>query len=77
MLQIYKMIMKFIHLPTFIISLAFGIFLVYISVPPVKVIQVYPTPDNVDEIQYKDESGVCYGFKAKEVACKSAVKNKE
>ncbi len=61
--------MRFINIPVFVASLAFGIFLVYISNPKPDIIYVYPTPDNVDKLQYKDKSGMCFGFHAKEVNC--------
>ena len=61
--------MKFINIPAFIISLAIGIFLVYIGNPRPSIIYVYPTPDNVNEIQYKDRSGTCFGFEANQVSC--------
>ena len=55
--------MKFLNIPAFIISLALGIFLVYIGNPRPSIIYVYPTPDNVNQMQYKDRSGTCFGFK--------------
>ena len=61
--------MKFINIPVFIISLAIGIFLVYIGNPRPSVIYVYPTPDNLDQMQYKDRSGTCFGFESHEVTC--------
>ena len=38
--------MKFLNIPAFIISLALGIFLVYIGNPRPSVIYVYPTPQS-------------------------------
>jgi len=61
--------MKYIHIPTFIISLGIGFFLVYIITPPARVIYVYPNPDNIKELQYKDDSDLCYKFNEKEVKC--------
>lgn len=61
--------MKFFHAPTFILFLALGMFLVYISAPDTQTIYVYPTPDNVDKLQYKDKGGTCHSFSAKEVEC--------
>jgi hypothetical protein len=61
--------MKFISVPVFIISLAIGLFLAYITTPDPGIIYVYPNPDNIDKIQFKDEGGTCFGFKAKEVNC--------
>ena len=46
--------MKLINVPLFIASLSFGLFLVYITSPRPDIIYVYPTPDNLDKIQYKD-----------------------
>ena len=40
--------MKFISIPVFIVSLAIGIFVVYISQPPTQIIYVYPNPENED-----------------------------
>ena len=61
--------MKFINIPAFIISLSIGIFLVYIGNTRTSVIYVYHPPDNVDQIQYKDRSGTCFGFEAQQVTC--------
>ena len=61
--------MKFISVPVFIISLAIGLFLSYIVMPRPEVILVYPTPDNINTIQYKDQSGTCFGFTAKKIRC--------
>ena len=61
--------MKFLNIPAFIISLALGIFLVYIGNPRPSVIYVYPPPDNLNQLQYKDRSGTCFGFDAQEVTC--------
>ena len=46
--------MKFINGSVFIISLAIGLFMCYITAPPPDIIVVYPTPENINQIQYKD-----------------------
>ena len=61
--------MKFISLPIFIVSLAFGLFLSYINAPENKIIYVFPTPDNVNEVQYLDKANNCYEFSANKVEC--------
>ena len=48
------MISKYIDSKIFFISLAIGLFFVYINQPPPTIIYVYPTPSNIDKIQYKD-----------------------
>ena len=64
-------ISKYINLPVFIISLALGIFFVYVLDNNKKTIYVYPRPDNVDVIQYKDITGACYVPQQKETGCPS------
>tara|TARA_Y100001970_G_C13869806_1_gene668438 strand:- start:196 stop:429 length:234 start_codon:yes stop_codon:yes gene_type:complete len=61
--------MKFINVPIFIISLAVGFFFTYVTAPTPQAILVYPTPDNIQHIQYKDQSDGCFGFTSKEIAC--------
>ena len=61
--------MKFISVPIFILSLAIGIFVVYISQPPSQIIYVYPNPDNEDKITYKDKADNCFHFTSVEVEC--------
>ena len=57
--------MKYISVPVFIISLTIGLFMVYITNPNKEVVYVYPTPDNVENIIYKDKSSTCWKYKAK------------
>lgn len=61
--------MKFIIPQVFIISLAIGLLITYAITPRADVIFVYPTPDNVDKIQYRDKGGTCFGFSREEVKC--------
>jgi hypothetical protein len=61
--------LKYINLPVFIISLAIGLFFVYIYQSERRVIYVYPKPDNVDYIQYKDAAGTCFKAKQESVKC--------
>ena len=61
--------MKFISVPVFILSLAIGIFVVYISQPPTQVIYVYPNPENEDRVLFKDKADNCFRFTSKEVKC--------
>ena len=62
-------ILNFIDIPTFILSLGIGFFFVYISLPSIDVIYVYPNPDNIDKLLYKDKSGICQRFSARKVKC--------
>lgn len=62
---------KLFSLPIFLISLSIGLLFVYLNEPSPTVIYVYPTPDNVNNIEYKDRVGNCYTFEANEVQCPS------
>jgi hypothetical protein len=62
-------LLKYINIPLFIISLAIGLFFVYIYQADKRTIYVYPKPDNVDLIQYKDKAGTCFNVKQESVKC--------
>jgi hypothetical protein len=61
--------MEFFHPLAFFIALIVGLFFAYISTPNPKVIIKYPTPENAGKVVYKDNSGVCYKYHAKEIDC--------
>ena len=65
----YIMLFKYISMPIFIISLSLGILYVYLLNPSPNIIYVYPTPDNVNKIEYKDKADNCYQFSSTEVSC--------
>jgi hypothetical protein len=60
---------KFIDIRIFIISLAIGLFYIYIAEDYKKVIIMYPTPDNIKNTQYKDKTGNCFSYNLKEIKC--------
>ena len=63
------MIFNYISFSVFLISFAVGIFFVYILGPENKIIYVYPTPENVDEILFKDKADNCFYFQQQEIEC--------
>jgi hypothetical protein len=63
------MFLKYINIKVFLISLAAGLLFVYLSNPDPTLIYVYPTPDNVHKIKYKDKADNCFNFEANEIAC--------
>lgn len=65
------MFYKFINFKVFLISLALGLLFVYLSSPTPTVIMVYPTPDNVGRVEYKDNADNCFQFEATEITCPS------
>jgi len=64
-------IMKFINVRVFIASLLIGLIAVYIYVPEMRRIYVYPTPDNINRILYKDKADNCFSLESKEIKCPS------
>ena len=60
---------KFIDFRIFLISLAIGLFYIYISGDNKKVLIIYPTPDNINEYQYKDKTNNCFSYELNEVKC--------
>ena len=66
--NIYMNISQFVSIPIFIISLALGLFAVYILLPDNRLIYVYPNPENIDSIQYRDKTNACFSVKQKKVS---------
>lgn len=60
---------EFIDWRVFIVSLAVGLFFVYMVEPNMKTIYVFPTPENIHKIQYVDHSSTCFDFDKQEVPC--------
>jgi hypothetical protein len=65
------MFFKYISVKVFLLSLSVGLLFAYLSTPPPTIIHVYPTPDNVNEMEYIDKANNCFKFDAKEVKCPS------
>lgn len=63
------MLLNYISLPVFLISFAIGLFFVYILGPEMKTIYVYPTPENIDKILFKDKAENCFHFVEQNVEC--------
>jgi hypothetical protein len=66
---------KLIHLPSFIISLAIGIFLAYTTLDKKQIIYIYPNQDNYKTLQYKDKNGSCLNVTSTKVKCNNNIKS--
>ena len=61
---------KLINIYVFIISIIIGFIGVHlIGNGEMRKIYVYPTPENIDLIQYKDSTGTCFEFEQTNVQC--------
>jgi hypothetical protein len=63
------MILNYISLPIFLISFSIGLFLIYILGPEMKTIYIYPSPETVDKILFKDKADNCFYFEEEVVEC--------
>jgi len=66
---------EFIDWRLFIFSLALGLLFIYVVKPPMKTIYVFPTPENVDKVQYVDHVDNCFDFKPVETTCEKTTEN--
>lgn len=67
------MLFNYISLPIFLISFSIGLLFVYILGPEIKTIYVYPTPENVDKILFKDKAENCFHFEEEDIDCPTDV----
>jgi len=64
------MISKYINVPVFFASLVMGLLIVYFTMQnDLRKIYVYPTPENVDLLQYRDKAGNCFVYKPADTPC--------
>jgi hypothetical protein len=63
------MILNYISMPIFLLSFSIGLFFIYILGPEIKKIYIYPSPENVDKILFKDKAENCFYFNEENVEC--------
>ena len=62
-------VMPYVNIPVFLVSLIVGFLFVYLTMPKERMIYVFPNPENVDILQYKDKTNSCFHYKQTEVSC--------
>ena len=63
-------IFKIINLKVFLISLFLGLLFIYLKNDKKK-INVFPTPSNINDIEYKDKADNCFEYIMESVECPS------
>tara|TARA_A100001015_G_C15032576_1_gene734162 strand:- start:1145 stop:1372 length:228 start_codon:yes stop_codon:yes gene_type:complete len=56
----------------FIISFFIGIMYNHLNGPMIKIIKIFPTPDNHKNVLYKDKNKSCFAYHPREVPCDSS-----
>ena len=60
---------QFINFRVFLISLSIGLVFVYLSSSPHKIVYVYPTPNNLKQVEYIDKADNCFQFEMNKTQC--------
>jgi len=63
-------IFKALNWKLFLLSFLFGLIFIYFNDDKTK-ISVYPTPSNVDKVEYKDKAENCFEYTMEETKCPS------
>ena len=63
------MILNYISIPIFLTSFAIGLFFIYVLGPEMKTVYIYPSPENVDKVLFKDKAENCFYFEQQNVEC--------
>ena len=63
------MISKYVSIPVFLLSFIFGLIYIYVLGEDRKIIYKYPSPENYNNIIFKDKSEQCFQFKPVETNC--------
>lgn len=53
----------------FFLSLAIGLFVVYVFTPPPQLVVKFPSPYNAGNVIYHDDADTCFVYKADKTAC--------
>jgi hypothetical protein len=68
--QKFISVTKYINISIFLLTFLLGLIYIYCFDYKRKV-EVYPTPHNIDKIEYKDEAENCFNYRIKDVECPS------
>jgi len=60
---------KFISWPMFFISFLLGLVFIYCMGPNTQTVYVYPSPENVNDLLFRDNAGKCFKFHMIDTVC--------
>lgn len=63
------MFFNYISLPIFFISFTIGLFFIYILGPENKKIYIYPSPETINKVLFKDKANNCFYLEEEIVEC--------
>jgi hypothetical protein len=63
------MLLNYISLPIFLISFAIGLLFIYLMGSEMKTIYIYPSPENINKVLFKDKADNCFYFEEEIVDC--------
>lgn len=63
------MLLNYISIPVFLVSFAIGLFFIYVLGPEIKTVFIYPSPENVGKILFKDKADNCFAFQEEIIDC--------
>jgi isoprenylcysteine carboxyl methyltransferase (ICMT) family protein YpbQ len=66
---ILYMFFNYISLPVFLVSFAIGLFFIYVLGPEMKKIYIYPSPETINKVLFKDKADNCFYFEEEIVEC--------
>ena len=53
----------------FLVSFAIGLFFIYVLGPEMKKIYIYPSPETINKVLFKDKADNCFYFEEEIVEC--------
>ena len=61
--------LKYLSIPTILISFAIGMFFVYIMGVEPKIVYIYPSPSTIDKYILMDNANNCFKYEKEQVKC--------